>query len=100
MPTARSKTAMVAIRASTHRLVNTDTDGGRGVSRGRARRSRSAHRSRRLVVQDPNLRNIKLTAPYFHHGAYPTLEDVIDFYDRGGDAPDNPQISANIKPRT
>lgn len=30
------------------------------------------------------VRNIALTAPYFHNGAFATLEQVIDFYDRGG----------------
>ena len=32
----------------------------------------------------PSVRNVGRTAPYFHHGRYPTLEQVIDFYDRGG----------------
>jgi len=32
----------------------------------------------------PTLRNVELTAPYFHNGAENTLEDVIDFYFRGG----------------
>ncbi|MCW8821964.1 MAG: hypothetical protein OQK45_07030 [Sulfurovum sp.] len=32
----------------------------------------------------PSLRNIELTAPYFHNGGESTLEDVIDFYFRGG----------------
>jgi len=32
----------------------------------------------------PGLRNIALTAPYFHNGGENTLEDVIDFYFRGG----------------
>jgi cytochrome c peroxidase len=31
------------------------------------------------------LRNIELTAPYFHNGGYLTLEQVVDFYNRGGD---------------
>ena len=31
-----------------------------------------------------SLRNIALTAPYFHNGGESTLEDVIDFYFRGG----------------
>jgi len=31
-----------------------------------------------------SLRNIELTAPYFHNGGESTLEDVIDFYFRGG----------------
>jgi cytochrome c peroxidase len=30
------------------------------------------------------VRNAKLTAPYFHNGAYTTLEEVIDFYNHGG----------------
>jgi cytochrome c peroxidase len=29
---------------------------------------------------------VALTAPYMHNGAYPTLESVVDFYDRGGGA--------------
>ncbi|MEN9786910.1 MAG: hypothetical protein RLZZ299_2174 [Pseudomonadota bacterium] len=33
----------------------------------------------------PSLRNVGLTAPYFHHGGAATLEEVIAFYDRGGD---------------
>ena len=31
------------------------------------------------------LRNIELTAPYFHNGGQLTLEQVIEFYNRGGD---------------
>ncbi len=31
------------------------------------------------------LRNIELTGPYFHNGSQATLEQVIDFYARGGD---------------
>ncbi len=30
------------------------------------------------------IRNIEVTAPYFHNGAYKTLEEVIDFYNNGG----------------
>lgn len=30
------------------------------------------------------VRNAGLTAPYFHNGAYTTLEEVIDFYNNGG----------------
>jgi len=31
------------------------------------------------------LRNIELTAPYFHNGGMLTLRQVVDFYNRGGD---------------
>jgi cytochrome c peroxidase len=34
----------------------------------------------------PTLRNVALTAPYMHNGVYPTLEAVVDFYNRGGGA--------------
>lgn len=30
------------------------------------------------------VRNAGLTAPYFHNGAYSTLEEVVDFYNNGG----------------
>lgn len=30
------------------------------------------------------VRNAGLTAPYFHNGAYATLDEVVDFYDQGG----------------
>jgi cytochrome c peroxidase len=32
----------------------------------------------------PSLRNVALTAPYMHNGVYRTLDQVIDFYNRGG----------------
>lgn len=32
----------------------------------------------------PSLREVSLTAPYMHNGVFATLEDVVEFYDRGG----------------
>jgi cytochrome c peroxidase len=32
----------------------------------------------------PTLRRIGQTAPYMHNGVYNTLEQVVDFYDKGG----------------
>jgi len=40
----------------------------------------------RNAFKTPGLRDVALTPPYMHNGAKPTLEDIIDFYDRGGDA--------------
>ncbi len=34
----------------------------------------------------PTLRNIELTAPYMHNGVYSSLEEVMDFYNKGGGA--------------
>jgi cytochrome c peroxidase len=33
----------------------------------------------------PTLRNVELTGPYFHNGSRATLEQVVEFYKRGGD---------------
>lgn len=38
----------------------------------------------RNAFKTPTVRNAALTMPYMHNGVYPTLEDVIDFYNRGG----------------
>jgi cytochrome c peroxidase len=42
----------------------------------------------------PGLRNVEFTAPYMHDGSVPTLEAVVDHYDRGGsgEASTDPQI--------
>lgn len=39
----------------------------------------------RGAFKTPELRNVKLTAPYFHNGGAATLADVVAFYARGGD---------------
>ncbi|MDH3282648.1 MAG: photosynthetic protein synthase I, partial [Gammaproteobacteria bacterium] len=38
----------------------------------------------RWKYRTPSLRNVALTAPYMHDGSLLTLEDVVDFYNRGG----------------
>ncbi|GHA78431.1 cytochrome-c peroxidase [Pontibacter akesuensis] len=38
----------------------------------------------RFAFKTPTLRNISKTAPYMHNGAYETLEEVMDFYNKGG----------------
>ena len=48
----------------------------------------------RLVVdgssKSSTMRNIALTPPYFSYGGYATLEQVMDFYNRGGSAQNLP----------
>ncbi len=41
----------------------------------------------------PGLRNVELSAPYFHNGGLLSLRDVLAFYSRGGDV--RPQLSAD-----
>lgn len=39
---------------------------------------------RRGFFKTSTVRNIELTAPYMHNGAYETLEKVVAFYNNGG----------------
>ncbi|MBP6004102.1 MAG: hypothetical protein KA746_11760 [Pyrinomonadaceae bacterium] len=57
-------------------------------------RPQAEDQGRRAVTNDPddfgrfktpNLRNIELRGPFMHNGRFATVEDVVDFYNRGGD---------------
>lgn len=41
-------------------------------------------KEREHFFKTPTVRNIEKTAPYMHNGVYNTLEEVVDFYNRGG----------------
>jgi cytochrome c peroxidase len=47
------------------------------------------------AFKTPTLRSITETAPYMHDGVFKTLEEVIEFYDKGGGA--NPHLSSRIR---
>jgi cytochrome c peroxidase len=36
------------------------------------------------AFKTPTLRNVAQTAPYMHNGVFTTLEEVVDFYNKGG----------------
>jgi cytochrome c peroxidase len=38
----------------------------------------------KYAFRTPTVRNIALTAPYMHNGVFKTLEEVVDFYNKGG----------------
>ena len=40
------------------------------------------------MFKTPTLRNVELTGPYFHNGGASTLEQVVNFYARGGNFPE------------
>ena len=44
----------------------------------------------------PTIRNVTLTAPYMHDGSVATLEEVVEWYDKGGHQ--NPTLSEKIRP--
>ena len=50
----------------------------------------------RGAFKTPSLREVARTAPYMHDGSFARLDDVIDFYDRGGRA--NPNLDPDIRP--
>ncbi len=48
----------------------------------------------------PGLRNVERRGPYMHNGRLATLEDVVEFYNRGGDFPNANNFPVNlIRPR-
>jgi cytochrome c peroxidase len=64
-----------------------DDDGHAAVSKKGADRG---------AFKTPTLREVARTAPYMHDGSLTTLEEVIDFYDRGGRP--NPYLDPEIRP--
>jgi cytochrome c peroxidase len=49
------------------------------------------------AFKTPNLRNVLITAPYFHDGSQATLWDVLDHYNKG-DGLDNRWLDGDIRP--
>jgi cytochrome c peroxidase len=48
------------------------------------------------AFKTPTLREVARTAPYMHDGSVLTLADVVDFYDKGGNA--NPRVDSELRP--
>ncbi len=44
----------------------------------------------------PSLRNVAVTGPYMHDGSMDSLEEVVEFYNQGGE--DNPMLDGGIRP--
>jgi cytochrome c peroxidase len=55
---------------------------GHAPDRGRAETGAGAGYERAFKV--PTLRNVARTAPYMHNGKFQTLDEVLDFYAKGG----------------
>jgi len=49
----------------------------------------------RGAFKTPTVRNVALTAPYMHDGSLKTLEEVVDWYAKGGHP--NPHLSMNVR---
>lgn len=77
---SESEVIGVPLRADT---ANATADPDVGRSGGIMRENSPIYRG---SFKTPTLRNVALTAPYFHNGSYSTLGQVVDFYHRGGGA--------------
>ncbi len=49
------------------------------------------------AFKTPILRNVELTGPYMHNGGMATLEQVVEFYNRGGNF-QNSELDPDIQP--
>ena len=49
------------------------------------------------AFKTPSLRNVEFTGPYFHNGGAATLEQVVEFYNRGGDFPQG-NLGPDVRP--
>jgi len=50
------------------------------------------------AFKTPTVRNTEFTGPYFHNGGAATLEQVVDFYNRGGNTPGDTNLGPGIQP--
>ena len=71
-----------------------NTGAGKGDDPGRE--SVTARERERGAFKTPSLREAARTPPYMHDGSLATIEQVIDFYDKGGKP--NPHLDPEIRP--
>ncbi|MGK7395515.1 MAG: cytochrome-c peroxidase [Candidatus Cyclobacteriaceae bacterium M3_2C_046] len=75
-----NETEVLGVPASTDTLApEIDPDLGRNRGNVTQRADIYKHSFKTMTV-----RNIEFTAPYMHNGVYQSLEEVVDFYDKGG----------------
>lgn len=86
----------VGTNLTDERFHNTGTGwkDGMWIDAGRAAVSRDE--ADRGAFKTPGLREVGRAAPYMHDGSLPTLEEVVDFYDRGGR--ENPLVDPEMRP--
>ncbi|MFU1857538.1 cytochrome C peroxidase [Sphingobacterium sp. CZ-UAM] len=73
---AKTESEVLGI-ATDYRNHMLDPDRGRG-------RYHATVSQLQYAFKTPTIRNITKTAPYMHNGGYTTLEQVMDFYNKGG----------------
>jgi cytochrome c peroxidase len=81
---ARCNLCHSGLMLSTEEFLNVGAGKGAGESDG-GRFEVTMRREDWRLFKVPSLMNVARTAPYMHDGSIPSLEEVIAFYDRGGD---------------
>ncbi len=62
---------------------------GAGGDFGRFHADEAQFADQKFAFRVPTIRNVELTAPFFHSGSSGTLHDMMDFYNRGGRGPED-----------
>ena len=66
-------------------VIGTPTDStNKNIDNDIGRENITQSRIHKFAFKTPSLRNIALTAPYMHNGAYTNLDQVLNFYNKGG----------------
>jgi len=95
----------VDFEAVARRVANVDPDDADAIDKLALADAEASALGRYLVTRQrkdvgafktSGLRNIALTPPYFHDGSAKTLDEVIELYNRGGDA--NPFLDGGMRP--
>jgi cytochrome c peroxidase len=86
LPAAAPRSVVVLLAPGVHTVVIADSlvDYSPAVAPDLGRFEITLNPAHRYAFKTPSLRNVAQTAPYMHDGSLATLQDVVDFYDRGG----------------
>lgn len=85
---ARCHLCHSGMHLTTEEFLSVGAGAGHGAQDG-GRFDATMRREDWRLFKVPSLTNVARTAPYMHDGSIGTLEEVIDFYDRGGDIAEN-----------
>ncbi len=69
---------------------------GSGLFLDEGRAAVSGNPQDRGAFKTPTLRELEHSMPYMHDGSFRSLEEVIEYYDRGGNP--NPQLDPELRP--
>lgn len=75
---SETESEVIGVPANTQGVPQHDADEGRFIF------TRSV--VHKHAFKTPTVRNVALTAPYMHNGVFKSLEEVMDFYKKGGGA--------------